>query len=120
MGSGWVVDSTISINLHICDYTPMVIGSYIALPEPLAKKTSLLNIKNHSDQLCLPWCLAAARVTAQRKQDATDSGSRYKALPSSYRTHHYKEELSKINMEGVNFPVNDKDVSMSELKMSLN
>ena len=111
LGSGWVVDSALSINLHVSDYTPMVIGSHIALPEELAKKSSLLNIRNQTDELCIAWCLAASRVIARRKQEAKDSGSKYKALPSGYRTHHYRDEMSKINLEGVNFPVTDKDVS---------
>ena len=90
----------------------MLTGSHVDLPDSLKRKTSLLNIKNENDDYCLAWCLAASRVYARGQAEAERKGEKKFKLGSSYRTHHYKEDFDQINIEGVNFPVSDKDVSV--------
>ena len=57
-GSGWLVENVKTIHLMITKYNPMG-GAYIPLPKTIARKRSLLNIKN-GDEKCLLWCLLAA------------------------------------------------------------
>ena len=40
-----------SVHLYITKYSPMRVGSYIPLPEPIKKKQCLLNINNTDNKL---------------------------------------------------------------------
>ena len=51
-GSGWVVESMLAVNLHVTKYNPITGGSYLKLPDKIAKKSSLLNIQNTNDEMC--------------------------------------------------------------------
>ena len=104
-GSGWIVDSALSINLHLTKYSPTVGGSYLQLPKDIAKKSSLLNIKNETDDMCLAWCLAAARFRGKRQ------AAGLKPVSHGERTSHYREEMQLIKTDGIQFPVSDRDVS---------
>ena len=61
--------------------------------------------------MCLAWCLAASRFRANRQAQNPDPSKKVKPVASGYRTHHYKDELSKINLDGIQFPASERDVS---------
>ena len=90
----------INICLHATEYRPAAGGSFIELPAPLKKKTSLLNIKNTDDR-CILWCIAAAL----HPQDRANNPNRITA---------YKDHISSINTGNITFPVAVKDIPKLE------
>ena len=58
-GSGWMIDKCNTLFLNIAKYEPLKGSSYIPLPEVLAHKKAIINVKNQ-DQECLRWALRSA------------------------------------------------------------
>ena len=79
-------------------YDPMGVGSFIELPKTIKGKRSLLNIKNE-DEKCLAWCIAAHRFRQKTTQRTLNP----------HRTSHYKDELTELNLDNINFPASLTD-----------
>ena len=58
-GSGFLVENVYMIKVMTAKYNPMGGSTYIKLPASLAKKQSLLNIKNNDNRCC---CIAYWQV----------------------------------------------------------
>ena len=63
-GSGWMIDKCNTLFLNIAKYEPLKGSSYIPLPEVLAHKKAIINVKNQ-DQECLRWALRSALFPAK-------------------------------------------------------
>ena len=79
-GSGWKVDSLMTLWLDFAKYEPIKGGSYIPLPTALKNKRAVINIKNEDDN-CLRYTLRSAlfpaihnieRISSYPKQDGLD------------------------------------------------
>ena len=96
-GSGWIIDDCVNISA----YSPLIGSTYIELPDELKK--GLINIKNN-DNKCFLWChighLNLVKIHRERitKED--------------------KEIISKLNYEGIKFPVSKKDYRKIERQNS--
>ena len=89
-GSGWLVESVRKLNIMSAKYNPTKGSSFIELPAAIAKKRSLLNIKN-DDNKCLLWCLLAGlHPEVKTNQNVVSS---------------YRKFENELNMEGVSYPV---------------
>ena len=68
-GSGWTLESVISLSVNIAKYAPLKGSSYIELPKYLTDKKAIINVKNE-DNKCLKWavlsCLHPAKKNPQR------------------------------------------------------
>ena len=86
-GSGWMIDKCNTLFLNIAKYEPLKGSSYIPLPEVLAHKKAIINVKNQ-DQECLRWALRSALFPAKNNLNC----------PYSY------PKQDNLNMEGIDFP----------------
>ena len=61
--SGWVLNEIISMRVNINKYNPLRASSYIQLPEVLANKKAIINVRNEKDNKCFLWSVLAALRT---------------------------------------------------------
>ncbi|XP_072033379.1 uncharacterized protein [Amphiura filiformis] len=87
-GSGWAYESTQSLDLHTVEYEPLGGSSYIPLPEFLAKKKAIVNLKNEDDA-CFKWAVTRATHMVGVHLE------RIEAL---------REKAAELNWDGVKFP----------------
>ena len=87
-GSGWTLESVMSISVNIAKYTPLKGASYIDLPAYLKRKKAIINVRDN-DQHCLKWALLAALHPVK---DHPHRVNKYM---------HFKE----LRFTGVDFPV---------------
>ena len=50
IGSGWLVDRLMHLDIHVAEYDPLRASSHIPLPSWIVKKRAVLNIKNTNDE----------------------------------------------------------------------
>ena len=60
MGSGWVLEKVLKVDVKLPRFRPIRRSSFIALPTKIANCRCLLNIRNHDDQKCFRYCHVAA------------------------------------------------------------
>ena len=58
-GSGWVFEGIDNIEILTVPYEPLRGSKYIELPEYIANKKAIINIKN-KDEDCFKWCVLRA------------------------------------------------------------
>ena len=88
-GSGWVFKSIVSLEIHTVKYQPIGGSSYIPLPEYLAKKQALINLKNNDDQ-CFKWAVTRAINPVEKNAERIDKKLKAKA--------------DTLNWDGITFP----------------
>ena len=102
IGSGWVLRKLLALDLHILEYKSLHPSSYICLPEEIAKKKAIVNIKNKLDQKCFLWSVIAGTFLKNSK------------LANPHRLMHYRNYENKFNLEGIKFPVSIADIPKFE------
>lgn len=60
LGSGWQFDYIESFDINIDPFEPLSGSSYIPLPEDLANKKAIINVKNENDHECFKWAVTSA------------------------------------------------------------
>ena len=50
IGSGWLVDRLIHLEIHIAEYDPLRASAHLPLPAWIVKKRAVLNIKNSDNE----------------------------------------------------------------------
>ena len=99
-GTGWVFEAVIILELHTTIYNPLRGETWIPLPEKLANKKAIINMKNE-DNKCFLWCvLRALNPPKNNHPERVD-----KDLKSKENT---------LNMERIEYPVNLKDIDKFE------
>jgi hypothetical protein len=95
--SGWVLNRILRMKLNINRYNPLRGSSYIPLPQTLAKKKAIINIKNDDDK-CFLWSILAKLHPADKDPQ---------------RVSKYKEWENEFDepLKGIKFPVKLSDVS---------
>ena len=58
-GSNWRFKSVAKLDIDTVEYKPLKGSSYIPLPEYLANKKAIINLKNNDDE-CFKWCITRA------------------------------------------------------------
>src|SRR5688572_11893719 len=58
-GSNWRFRAVMKLDIDTVEYTPLKGNSFIPLPEYLANKKAIINLKNHDDE-CFKWCIVRA------------------------------------------------------------
>ncbi|PFX13135.1 hypothetical protein AWC38_SpisGene22809 [Stylophora pistillata] len=99
-GSGWTVDSIVGLDLHTAKYTPLKGLSYIKLPQHIAKKNAIVNMKNEDDQ-CFKWCVTRALNPVGKNH-------------AERITKILKEQAKKLVWTGIEFPMEVKDIHRFE------
>ena len=59
LGSNWRFKLVQKLEINTVVYKPLRGKSYIPLPDELAKKNAVINVKNKDDQ-CFKWCITMA------------------------------------------------------------
>ena len=102
-GSNWVLKEVLGIHVHIAAYRPLRGSSYLPLPEYIRKKKAVINVENADDK-CFMWSLLAALHPAER---------------NSQRVSKYAGYVSELKLDGVEFPVQLKDITKIEMMNGL-
>ena len=87
-GSGWTLESVMSLSVYIAKYAPLKGSSYIELPKYLKDKKAIINVKNE-DNKCLKWTLLSAL---------------HPAKDNPHRVNKYMQ-FKELRFTGVDFPV---------------
>ena len=99
-GSGWVFVEVENLTLHTDIWDPIKASSYIDLPKELKNKKAIINMKNE-DNKCFLWCVLRALNPSKDKHPSRID----KDLKS-------KEDT--LNMSGITYPVDLKDIKRFE------
>ena len=101
-GSGWIVESIEGFYLDVSSYSPLTGSTYINLPSELQHPMKgLINIQNN-DNKCFLWChVRHLNLIDKNPQRITKKD---------------KELTSKLNYEGINFPISKKDYCKIEVQ----
>ena len=78
-GSGWTLESVMSLSVNIAKYTPLKGSSYIELPKYLKDKKAIVNVKNE-DNKCLKWALLSALHPAKKNPQRVNKYMQFKEL----------------------------------------
>ena len=98
-GSGWVFLEVENLTLHTDIWDPVKGSSYIELSKELKNKNAIINMKNE-DNKCFLWCVLRALNPKDNHPERID-----KDLKSKENT---------LNMEGIAYPVDLKDIKRFE------
>ena len=98
-GSGWVFLEVENLTLHTSKWDPVNAGSYIDLPEVLKNKKAIINMKNQ-DEECFKWCVLRALYPKDKNTERIDKD--------------LKSKQDTLNMQGIRYPVNFRDVDRFE------
>ena len=104
-GSGWVVDSIEELVLHTVKHNPLNGSSYIKLPEKLANKKAIINMKNEDNQ-CFKWSVTRALNPVEKNAERISKKLRIQA--------------DKLKWEGLKFPMELKEISRFETLNEVN
>jgi len=96
--SGWALYRILYLKVNINKYEPINGGSYIDLPPDIKRKQAVINVRNN-DNYCFLWAIVSALYPVAKNPNRTT------AYP------HFSEVL---NYEGLNFPLNIKDIGKFE------
>ena len=89
-GSNWIFNSIIALEVHTVKYEPLRGSSYIKLPDVLAKKKAIINMKNKDDE-CFKWCVTRAL------NPVTRDGERITKI--------LRKQSEKYDWSGIEFPL---------------
>ena len=104
-GSGWIVELIKSQYINISTYRPLSGSSYMNLPVELkSPRKGLINIKN-KDQKCFLWC------HVRHINPSKEHPERIKKTD--------KKIAEKLDYDGIEFPVQEKDFSKIEVKNNI-
>ena len=98
-GSGWRFMHVKKLVLHTTRWDPINAGSYIDLPEALKNKKAIINMKNQ-DEECFKWCVLRALNPKNIHPERVDND--------------LKSKQDTINMKGIHYPVNFRDIDRFE------
>ncbi|XP_030745136.1 uncharacterized protein LOC115874172 [Sitophilus oryzae] len=98
--SGWALSRVINLSVNINKYNPLHAGSYIDLPKSIKSKKACVNIQN-SDDMCFAWAVTSALYPPLSSKVAD-------------RTSSYPNPKDVLNLEGIQFPMTQKQVPRFE------
>ena len=104
-GSGWIIELIESQYINISTYRPLSGSFYMDLPVELrSPRKGLINIKN-KDQKCFLWC------HVRHINPSKEHPERIKKTD--------KKIAEKLDYDGIEFPVQEKDFSKIEVKNNI-
>ena len=98
-GSGWQFLNVKKLVLHTTRWDPINAGSYIDLPEALKNKHAIINMQNEDDK-CFMWSVLRALYPKDTNPQRIDND--------------LKSKQDTINMKGIRYPVNFRDIDRFE------
>ena len=98
-GSGWIFEGIKNIQILTVPYYPLRGGKYLELPDFIANRNAIVNIKN-KDEDCFKWCIL--RALNPKKINAYRVDKELRAAENT------------INMEGISSPTKIDDITKFE------
>ena len=99
-GSGFVLESIKHFVICITQYRPLHGGSsYIPTPQWLKNKYCIINVENRADTKCFLWSILAHIHQPQRNKE---------------RLYNYKRYENSLNVDGLSFPMQTKEITLFE------
>ena len=99
-GSGYVFVEVENLTLYTDIWDPIKASSYIDLPDELKNKKAIINMKNKNNDKCFLWCVLRALNPKKEHPERIDED--------------LKSKEDTLNMEGIDYPVNLKDIKRFE------
>ena len=99
-GSGWVFLEVENLTLYTDIWDPIKANSYIDLPKELKDKKAIINMKNKDNDKCFLWCVLRALNPKKEHPERIDED--------------LKSKENTLNMEGIAYPVDFKDIKRFE------
>ena len=99
-GSGWVFVEVENLTLHTDIWDPLKGSSYTDLPKELKNKNAIINMKNEDNNKCFLWCVLRALNPKDTHPERIDKD--------------LKSKEDTLNMEGITYPVELKDIKRFE------
>ena len=103
--SDWRFKAVVKFDINTIVYKPLKGSSYIPLPENLAKKKAIINMKN-DDNECFKWCIARALNPVEKD--------------SQRITNILRMQSEKLNWQGIEFPVAPDDNTIKRCERNNN
>ena len=97
-GSNFNIERVSRFVLSVHPYRPLRGSTFVPTPEFLAKKHCLVNIQNN-DEKCFVWSVLSAL---------------YPPTHHPHRLTNYIDYEHSLNVEGLNFPIQTKQIPLSE------
>lgn len=98
--SGWSLKKIDYLEINVSKFSPLTGSSYIATPKKLARKLTVINIKNN-DNACFKWAILSYKMRNVFKAHS-ERFSKYKSLKHT------------LNFTGIEFPVKISDINKFE------
>ena len=99
-GSGWQFNQVEYFDINIDPFEPFVGSSYINLPQKLATKKAIINVRNENDHECFKWAVTSAVY----KQD----------IHPERKNKEMVENSKNFNWSGIEFPTSLKQIDRFE------
>ena len=99
-GTGWKFDQVEYFDINIDPFEPFVGSSYINLPQKLATKKAIINVKNENDHECFKWAVTSAVYI----QDIHPERQNKEMIENS----------KNFNWSGIEFPTSLKQIDRFE------
>ena len=93
-GSNWSFKEVVKLEIHTVEYNPTGGSSYIPLPEWIANKKAIVNIKNQDDK-CFLWCILRYLYPKDRDEERLSDLKKYE---------------NSLNTKGITFPVKINEI----------
>ncbi len=104
-GSGWRLKSINGLEIGVTKFDPLSGSGYSKLPPFVAKKKTVINMKNEDDQ-CFKWAVTRALNPIGKNPDRI--------------TKELREQVEKYDWEGITFPTKVKDIKVWEKNNNVN
>jgi len=98
-GSGFILDHIERFVVSVIRHRPLHGLTYIPTPKFLASKRCIVNVENFSDSKCFTWSVLSAL---------------YPPKVNKQRVTNYLRYESTLNMTGINYPVETKQIPLFE------
>jgi len=98
-GSNWRFRAVQKLDINTVTYKPLRGSSYIPLPQVLANKKAIINMKNN-DQECFKWCIVRALNPIEKNSERI--------------TKDLRKQAEQLNWKDITFPVALKEIDKFE------
>lgn len=88
MGSRWILEEVLHLDIYITTYKSLYDSTYIQLPTTLKQSFSLLNVRNN-DNRCFVWCILAFLYPVNHEPQYVS---------------HYIPHYNALNLNGIEMP----------------
>ena len=98
-GSNWRFQRVLSLDIHLTDFIPLRGSTFIPLPQKIATKKAVINMKNDDDQ-CFKWSVTRALHPVEKNSERI--------------TNILKYQSERLDWSGLKLPVDLNQIAIFE------